>query len=208
MNELSTHDQHSTSDQTTEKPNPKKTNGFLETIRFAVIALLIVLPIRFFIAQPFIVSGASMDDTFENNQYLIVDQVSYNFHQPERGDVVIFKYPLDPSKFFIKRVIGLPGETVVLSGLSVSIQNEKHPEGITLEEPYLDTVSKETYLTITLDENEYFVMGDNRDHSSDSRTWGVLPEENIMGRAILRLLPINNTGVFPGKHTFGSLTAD
>src|SRR3990167_2019370 len=90
--------------------------SFLELIRFAVIAVAIVIPIRLYIAQPFIVSGSSMVPTFENSEYLIVDEISYRLGDPERFDVVVFKYPRDTSKFFIKRIIGLPNETVDLKG--------------------------------------------------------------------------------------------
>src|SRR6056297_1335150 len=101
----------STPSPNTTAPEPKE-HPIVEIFRFALIAILIVVPIRFFIAQPFIVSGASMDDTFHHGQYLIVDQVSYYFDQPKRGEVIIFKYPQDPSKFFIKRIVGVPGDTI------------------------------------------------------------------------------------------------
>ena len=90
----------------------KEEHPFIEIIRFAVIALIIVIPIRMFVAQPFIVSGASMEETFQSGEYLIVDQVSYHLHNPARGDVIVFRYPKDPSKYFIKRIIGLPGDTI------------------------------------------------------------------------------------------------
>ena len=93
-----------------EKSSFKKSDFIWETVKFAIFALVIVLPIRIYIAQPFIVSGSSMDPTFDNGHYLIVDQLSYRFEKPKRGEVIIFKYPNDPSKFFIKRIIGLPGE--------------------------------------------------------------------------------------------------
>src|SRR4051812_20415331 len=108
---------------------PKKENFFWEIFKFTVIALIIILPIRLFIAQPFIVSGASMDPTFETGEYLIVDQLSYRTGDPVRGQVMIFRYPKDETKYFIKRVIGLPGETVSIDGTVVSIKNTAHPEG-------------------------------------------------------------------------------
>ncbi|OGG47614.1 signal peptidase I [Candidatus Kaiserbacteria bacterium RIFCSPHIGHO2_01_FULL_49_13] len=184
-----------------EKTEPKE-NFFREILRFSIIALLIVLPVRVFIAQPFIVSGASMEPTFENGEYLIIDELSYRFEPPKRGEVVIFRYPKDPSKFFIKRIIGLPDETVELRGSKVIIHNQELPGGFTIEEPYLPTnVKREDYLTTTLRDNEYFVLGDNRGASSDSRIWGTLPAENITGRAIVRLLPITRISVFPGDAT-------
>jgi signal peptidase I len=119
------------------QPQPKKENFFGEIAKFTIVALLVVLPIRLFIAQPFIVSGASMDPTFETGQYLIVDQLSYHVGNPDRGQVIIFKYPKDETKYFIKRVIGLPGETVIIDGTSVIIKNKQHPDGFKLIEPYI-----------------------------------------------------------------------
>lgn len=177
-----------------------------EIIRFSIIAILIVIPIRLFIAQPFIVSGASMDETFHSGEYLIVDQVSYRFEEPARGDVVIFRYPRDPSKFFIKRVIGVPGDTVTIEDRTVTITNEESPDGFTLDEPYIKSMASAPSLTETLGEREYFVMGDNRDQSSDSRAWGVLQEERIIGRALIRLFPPSEIEYLPGAHTIESET--
>lgn len=175
--------------------------GFLsEIFNFALIALLIVLPIRLFIAQPFIVSGASMETTFSSGQYLIVDQVSYRFDEPKRGDVIIFRYPKDPSKFFIKRIIGIPGDTIDIKGNVVTLTNTDHPEGSVLVEPYIHAMAPNTTLTEVLGSGEYFVMGDNRDASSDSRMWGVLQEDKIVGKAFLRLYPLNHADVFPGDY--------
>lgn len=174
-------------------------NSFFEVLHFAAIALLIVLPVRWFIAQPFIVSGASMENTFHNNEYLIVDQLSYRLDDPKRGDVIVFRYPRDHSKFFIKRVIGLPGETVVIDGQSVTIINEANPEGLTLTEPYAAIGAKDNQTRQTLGDEEYFVLGDNRDHSSDSRVWGVLHRDEIVGRAFLRLFPPVRAAFLPGQ---------
>ncbi|MCB9811031.1 MAG: signal peptidase I [Candidatus Nomurabacteria bacterium] len=182
--------------QTTEIVH--KENPFVEIVRFSVIALLIVIPIRMFIAQPFIVSGASMEQTFHTGEYLIIDQVSYYLHEPDRGDVIVFRYPRDPSKFFIKRVIGLPGETVVIDGSTVTIKNKDYPEGFVLNEPYIKSMRDPNSLTEELGPREYFVMGDNRDESSDSRMWGVLQEERIIGKAFLRLFPPSTASIFPG----------
>jgi signal peptidase I len=162
----------------------KKENFFVETLKFTVLALLIVLPIRFFIAQPFIVSGASMDPTFHNGQYLIIDEVSHQFKPISRGEVVVFQYPQDKSKYFIKRVIGLPGETIEIRGSDVYIKNDEHPQGFKLNEPYIYPGNRKVddNLSITLGNSEYFVLGDNRNASSDSRYWGTLPEKNIVGK--------------------------
>lgn len=200
--------------QNSKSPNPpisqtappateptSSTDGSLsEILRFAIIALLIVLPIRWFVAQPFIVSGASMEDTFHHNEYLIVDQLTYHFEEPERGDVVIFRYPKDPDKYFIKRVIGLPGETITIDGQTVSITNATNPNGFELTEPYVYSMEETTNLTRTLKTDEYFVMGDNRDHSSDSRVWGALERDEIIGRAFMRLFPFTEADLFPGSY--------
>jgi signal peptidase I len=180
---------------------PERNQSFLsEILNFALIALVVVLPIRIFIAQPFIVSGASMESTFSSGEYLIVDQVSYRFEEPARGEVIIFRYPKDPSKFFIKRIIGVPGDTVDISGNVVTITNEDHPGGVVLDEPYVLEMAPNTTLTETLGDEEYFVMGDNRNASSDSRMWGVLQRDKIVGRAFLRLYPLNHADVFPGLY--------
>jgi signal peptidase I len=176
----------------------KEEHPLAEIVRFSIIAILIVIPIRMFVAQPFIVSGASMDNTFSSGQYLIVDQLSYYFEQPQRGEVVIFRYPRDPSKFFIKRIIGLPGDTITIDDTVVKISNEANPQGFIINEPYIKSMQPEPLFTETLGEREYFVMGDNRDNSSDSRSWGVLQEERIIGRAFLRLFPPSTVGLFPG----------
>ncbi len=179
-------------------PLPAKENPFVEILRFSVIALLIVIPIRTFIAQPFIVSGASMNETFQNGEYLIVDQLSYNLASPERGDVIIFRYPRDPSKYFIKRIIGVPNDTISIVDSTVTITNDENPDGFVLTEPYIKSMRPGANITEELGEREYFVMGDNRDESSDSRVWGVLQEERIIGRAFLRLFPPQTIGVLPG----------
>ncbi|HEY0964292.1 MAG TPA: signal peptidase I [Candidatus Paceibacterota bacterium] len=169
-----------------------------EIVRFSIIAILIVVPIRMFIAQPFIVSGASMEDTFHSGEYLIVDQVSYYFNDPKRGEVIIFRYPRDPSKYFIKRVIGLPGDTIIVEDGRVTIFNTENPDGVTLSEGYAEPTPVAPRVKEVLGDREYFVMGDNRDESSDSRSWGVLQEERIVGRAWLRLFPPQEVDYLPG----------
>jgi len=169
-----------------------------DTIKFALIALLIVIPVRWFIAQPFVVRGASMVPTFHNNEYLIVDQVSYRFEEPKRGDVIIMRYPKDPTTFFIKRIIGLPNETVETEGKSIIIRREG-AEPITIDQSFIDpSRMRNEYKTYKLGPDEYFVMGDNRNESSDSRSWGNLPREDIIGRPIVRLFPPSRITIFPG----------
>ncbi len=191
---------------TTQDISPKQENPFLEIIRFALIALIIVVPIRMFIAQPFIVSGASMESTFYNGQYLIVDQLTYLLESPKRGEVVVFRYPKNPSKFFIKRVIGVPGDKVSIQGKVITVTNEEYPDGVVLQESYVKTMSDTNDFYEELGEHEYFVMGDNRDHSSDSRIWGILHEDKIVGRAFLRLFPLNQIGIMPGEYPVETLT--
>ena len=162
--------------------------------KLALVAVFIVIPFRMYIAQPFIVDGASMDPTFRTGQYLIVDELSYNFRSPQRGSVLIFKYPKDPSKYFIKRIIGLPGETVNINEGVVTIINSSNPKGFSLDEPYIKLPKKDTS-SYTLGQKEYFVMGDNRFGSADSRLWGPVPRANFVGRPVVRFWPFN---IWPG----------
>mgnify|MGYP001572818090 CR=1 FL=1 len=170
-----------------------------ETVRFLFIALAIVLPVRIFIAQPFIVSGASMDPTFASGQYLIVDELSYHLGDPPRGDVVIFKYTKNPKQYFIKRVIGLPGETVVVNGKGqVFIKDKDGKTVLTLEEPYV-AYTKDDTIERALLPGEYFMMGDNRAGSFDSRAWGPVKRDLIVGKAFLRLFPLTTMDILPGQ---------
>lgn len=189
------------SDIDNQKTNSKLSNkkkDFLDLIKYIVIAILIVIPVRMFIAQPFIVSGESMFSTFLDGDYLIIDEISYHLGEPHRGDVVVFKYPLDTKRFFIKRIIGLPNEEIEIKGGVISIKNKDNPEGFILEEPYLKQEFIDDFNFKTRNE-EFFVMGDNRARSSDSRYWGALPENLIIGRAFVRLLPLNNISYLPGN---------
>lgn len=181
----------------TEAPrrtSPLRTLG--EFFRLAIIAAAIALPIRYFIAQPFIVRGASMEPNFHDREYLVIDELSYFFRPPKRGEVVVFRYPLDPKEYFIKRVIGLPGETVEVRASGVSIFNSEHPDGSRLEEVYLpQDLEFRGNIRFTLEADEYVVLGDNRPASSDSRNWGTLERKFITGRAVFRAWPISRFGV-------------
>ena len=183
-------------DEQTTLPTEKQSN-WKEIVKLALIALVIVIPFRAYIAKPFLVNGASMDPTFETGDYLIVDEVTYQFKEPARGSVMVFKYPKDPSKSFIKRVIGLPRETVSIKDGEVTIFNDSYKEGFTFDEPYVKFEKKEN-LELTLGEEEYFVMGDNRIGSADSRLWGPVPKENIVGRPLVRFYP---PAIFPGDYS-------
>lgn len=185
---------------TSTVPAPEKQRqGSL--VLYTVIALGLALFIRFFIAAPYVVSGASMEPAYDNWHYLIIDRLSYRLENPQRGDVIVFDLPQDTSRSLIKRVIGLPGETVVLKGSEVSVINATHPEGFTLNEPYLDpaNLGGTNNMQVTLGPDEYFVLGDNRRVSADSRLWGTLPRNDVVGRVFLRLFPFDKLGVFPGK---------
>ena len=165
-----------------------------ETIKVVVISLAIILPIRYYLVQPFFVKGASMEPNFEDGDYLLVDELSYRFYAPERGDVVIFRYPLDQSQFFIKRIIGLPSETIEIKDNTVTIYNKNKPEGFILKENYLAIEQKTFGSSVAkLDDNEYFVLGDNRFQSSDSRRWGMVNRSLITGKAFLRPWPVTKT---------------
>lgn len=179
-------------------PQEQRDNFFTELLKFTLLAFVIVIPVRLFIAQPFIVSGASMIPTFENGQYLIIDELSYRFEEPKRGDVVVLRYPRNPKEFFIKRVIGLPTETLEIRNNTVSII-KADGDTMTLNEAYVANEGNGSGMRITLKADEFFVMGDNRPESSDSRVWGPLPRENIIGRAFLRLLPFHTLSIFPGN---------
>lgn len=171
-----------------------------EFVSFILITAAIVIPIRMFIAQPFVVNGESMKPTFETGQYLIVDQLSYKIHEPQRGDVIVFKYPEDETKYFIKRIVGLPGETVEINEKTVEI-TKTNGEKITLSEPYIK-LEKDSFNNTKLADDEYFVMGDNRSASLDSRVWGPLKKYEIVGQAFVRLLPFSEIDYLPGDFDF------
>ncbi len=170
-----------------------------------LLIVVVVIPIRAFVVSPFVVDGESMHPTFENLDYLIVDELVYDFEAPARGDVIVFRYPGDPSIFYIKRIIGLPGETVSINRGVVTITT---PAGktFTLSEPYVVSEDATYTKSVTLSSDEYFVMGDNRPNSSDSRVWGPLPRKDIIGRVDLRLLPLSEIGFFPGKAAYATDT--
>lgn len=160
-----------------------------ETAEIVVIALLIVIPIRYFIFQPFFVRGQSMEPNFHDGDYLIVDELTYRFRSPQRGEVIVFKYPQNPSQRYIKRIIGLPGEAVEVKGGSVFIEKEGQRVALGEMEYLFSEVDTPGDIKVSLGKQEYFVLGDNRYASSDSRRWGTLPREDIIGRVLLRAWP-------------------
>lgn len=184
-----------------------------EVIKVFFWALAIIIPIRIFLFQPFFVQGASMETNFKDGDYLIINELGYKktdidvsgkhiftvdtFKDLKRGDVVVFRYPKDPKQFFIKRVIGLPGEQVKVEGGRVTIYNNENPEGFILDESsYLrKDLMTNGAVTMALGSDEYFVLGDNRQFSHDSRAWGPLPKEDVVGKVLIRAWPLNKAEV-------------
>jgi signal peptidase I len=168
----------------------------IDIAKIVIIALAIVLPIRFFLFQPFFVKGESMEPNFKNGDYLIVDEISYRLRAPERGEVIVFKYPSDPSQLFIKRIIGLPGETVDIENNKINISKDEKAQDLD-ESSYLNSdINTWGSIKLTLGKDEYFVLGDNRLFSYDSRRFGILPKEDIIGRVVLRAWPIFSASAF------------
>jgi signal peptidase I len=180
-----------------------KSSRWAEIVHVVLLTLAIVIPVRVFLANPFKVQGASMEPNYFDKEYLIIDELSYRLHNPIRGEVIVFRPPTDPTKFFIKRVIGVPGDTVELMNGIVKIYNAEHPNGWVLDESsYLDLadISEDeraamSMRPLTLGEEEYFVMGDNRRASYDSRFFGAIQEESIVGRAFVRGWPVHRWGM-------------
>ncbi len=163
-----------------------------EIFKVVIIALLIVIPIRYFIFQPFFVRGDSMMPNFENSDYLLIDQISYRFNDPKRGEVVVFRYPENPSFRYIKRIIGLPGETVQIGNGNVTILDNNEVQ-ILDESDYLPSslLTPGEGIWVLL-EDEYFVLGDNRLASADSRRWGPLSRDEIIGRVFFKAWPFSD----------------
>lgn len=189
--------------------------GFvLEIIKIILLAFIIIVPIRVFLFQPFFVQGASMEPNFQNGQYLIVNEFGFKkttvavsdlklfsvgaFRNIARQTVVVFRYPKNPNTFFIKRIVGLPGEKIEVKNGGYKIFNKENPDGFSPDESaYLAKSTKTTGdLVVMLKDNEYFVMGDNRAFSSDSRAWGPVTDDNIIGEVLLRAWPLNEMAVF------------
>jgi signal peptidase I len=164
----------------------------LKTIVFVIVLAFLI---RFFIFQPFVVQGISMEPTLHNSEYLIVDRLSYRFSEPHRGDVVVFPAPDNSKVDYIKRIIGLPGEEVKITDNHVYINN------ILIDEKYLPNDFKTLVnnkegeaLDKIVGPNELFVMGDNRENSYDSRFFGVIKKDSVVGKAWLILFPFKNLG--------------
>lgn len=169
---------------------------FIETI---VVALSIFVVVYLFLVQPHEVRGSSMEPNFHNNEYILTDKISYRIHNPNRGDVIIFKSPQNPDVDYIKRIVGLPGDRVMVKNGYVYVN------GIKLNEYYLKDLTLlfpgsfvQEGVEIAVPSNDYFVMGDNRPHSSDSREFGPIDKKSIIGKALIRYWPPQMMGVIPG----------
>ncbi len=164
--------------------------SLLEIFEIAAIAVIAVFVVRTYLVQPFLVSGTSMSPNFSNGDYVLVDELTYRIRPPERGEVVVFHDPQDYGTYFIKRIIGLPGERVVIANDAVTVYNASRPNGSALDETYLPqgivTSGSETYALST---STYLLLGDNRPASYDSRSWGPLPAKDIVGLVRIRLWP-------------------
>lgn len=171
-----------------------------EVVKVVVISLAIIIPVRYFLIQPFYVKGASMEPSFYDHEYLIIDEITYRFRAAERGEIVVFKYPLDPSQYFIKRVIGLPGEKVEIKDGEVHVYTADTNRRVKLDETYLsegvETLNNKEGAVVELGPNEYYLLGDNRNHSKDSRSFGAVQDSFIVGRVIFRGWPFNRAGTF------------
>jgi len=179
------------------------------TTKAFLVSLAIVVPVRAYVAQPFFVRGESMVPAFADGEYLIIDEFSYRtgLRPLQRGDVVVFRYPLDPSQYYIKRVVGLPHETVRVSSGALTLVNREFPHGVVLDESSYLPVTERTDGTasVRLKDDEVFVLGDNRDHSSDSRAWGPLSQDLVTGRAWVRAFPFTRVGMITAPW-YGLLT--
>lgn len=162
-----------------------------ETIEVALIAVIAVFVIRTFLVQPFLVNGASMEPNFSSGDYLLIDEITYRLREPSRGEVVVFHYPGNESTYYIKRIIGLPGERLIFKNGKVTVVDKENPDGFALDENYLPKGLGTSGGEVSLKNNEYFVLGDNRSYSFDSRSWGSLNKSELVGLVRLRLWPIN-----------------
>ncbi len=170
-----------------------------ETIKVIIISLIIIVGIRSFVMQPFFVSGKSMEPNFHDGDYLIIDELSYRFEDPKRGDVIVFRYPNNPKNFYIKRIVGLPGEKIEIMDSRIIVYNIENINGLELDETYIPLKTQTIGNHVKeLKNDEYYVLGDNRTASADSRVWGVLEEHFIVGRAWIRALPFRDFVVFDG----------
>lgn len=170
-----------------------------ELIKTVLISLAIILPIRYFIIQPFYVKGASMEPNFYDKDYLIINELIYRLEEPKRGDIIVFRNPRNTEEFFIKRVIGLPHDKIKIYNNRVYLYNEENSDGVELKEYYLpDGRETRGNEVIEVKDDEYYVLGDNRDRSLDSRVFGPINKDSMVGKVWLRGWPLNNVTIFKG----------
>jgi signal peptidase I len=171
-----------------------------EFVKIVVISLAIIIPIRYYLIQPFYVKGASMEPNFYDKEYLIINEIGYRLGEPQRGDIVVFKYPRDPQEYFIKRIVGLPGEKIQIKNGEVFIYNQANDwQGQALEEDYLPKDLKTYGMSddvVELNEREYYVLGDNRNASKDSRFFGPVDKSFLVGKVWLRGWPFDRINFF------------
>lgn len=168
-----------------------------ELVKVVGISLAIIVPIRYFLIQPFYVKGASMEPSFTDHEYLIIDEITYRFRQPKRGEVVVFRYPLNPRDYFIKRIVGLPGEQVQISDGKVLVTPVGQDTSVALDEAYLPAGTKvDGAKTVKLADDEFFLLGDNRAESLDSRYFGAVNRRFITGRVLFRGWPLAKLDLF------------
>jgi len=166
------------------KTNLKKNSliYIIFTVIIVIVSLTIIVPTRIYVIEPFYAKGAAMNPTYQNGDYLIIDKISKSY---ERGDVIVFRYPRDPQQFFIKRIVGLPGEKIQIKDTSVFLYNSKNPDGKILNEDYIESDIKTYGINdeiLELSNNEYYVLGDNRRASKDSRVFGAVASSFIRGK--------------------------
>lgn len=163
-----------------------------EVLKVVIVVFAIIIPVRHYLIKPFYVRGASMEPNFHDYEYLVVDELSYRLRAPERGEVVVLKDPMDPSQYFIKRIIGLPGEHLVVRDGVVRINGN-----ILDESAYLAASLHTTgHDDVTVPENTYYLMGDNRPASLDSRVFGPVEKNELVGRTWIRAWPLTQVQVF------------
>jgi signal peptidase I len=169
-----------------------------ETIKIVIICLVIVLPVRAYVIQPFYVKGASMEPNFHDHEYLIINEIGYRLSEPTRGEIVVFKHTDTEQSYYIKRIIGLPGERVTIKDNEIYIYNQEKPDGFKLNEgEYLPkTTVTDGEVDVKLKANEYYVLGDNRMSSLDSRRFGPITRESMVGKTWLRGWPFDKFKVF------------
>lgn len=167
---------------------------FLELIKIAILAGITIGLVRYFLFKPFYVKGQSMEPNFYEKDYLIIDEISYRFKDPQRGEVVVFKSPVSDD-YYLKRIVGLPGERVKIETNKVIIYNEEYPQGIVVEEIYTEEKTPGS-ISEALGPTQFFVLGDNRDSSYDSRRFGPIERSAIVGRAWLRGWPFTRAEIF------------